>query len=110
MGVPWSCLPLGGSCMWAQDLGSSVHRVRGEWVSRGHASLGGPPYVGTGSQGSSVHRAGSSSARTVAAGAALAEHQTPTSTHPGLWAAQDSARHATLSWEHLFLRVVPRPD
>ena len=54
--------------------------------------------------------AGSSSARTVAAGAALAEHQAPTSTHPGLWAAQDSARHATLSWEHLFLRVVPRPD
>ena len=80
MGVPWSCLPLGGSCMWAQDLGSSVHR------------------------------AGSSSAHTVAAGAALAEHQAPTSTHPGLWAAQDSARHATLSWEHLFLRVVPRPD
>ncbi|XP_065779898.1 protein BUD31 homolog isoform X1 [Muntiacus reevesi] len=54
--------------------------------------------------------AGSLSARTAAAGAALAEHRARTSTHPGLRAAQDSARHTTLCWEQLFLRAVPRPD
>lgn len=63
-----------------------------------------------GLRGSSVPRAGSSSARTAAAGAALAERRARTSTHPGLWAAQDSARHVTLCWEQLFLRAVPRPD
>lgn len=72
--------------------------------------VGGFPRVGAGSQGSSVRRAGSSSARTAAAGAALAEHRAQTSIHPGLRAAQDSARHATLCWEQLFLRAVPRPN
>ena len=70
---------------------------------------GGAPVCGRRVQGSSVRRAGSSSARTVAAGAALAEHQARTSTHPGLWVAQDSTRHATLCWEQLFLRAVPGP-
>lgn len=70
---------------------------------------GGAPVCGRRVQGSSVLRAGSSSARTAAAGAALAEHRARTSTHPGLWVAQDSARHATLCWEQLFLRVVPGP-
>lgn len=139
-GCPVATPPSRGSCMWVQGLGSSVCRVRGEWVSvapltlgghpcvgagpqgasvcRVHGEwvsvaplpLGGRPRVGAGPQGFSVCRAGSLSAHTVAAGAAPAEHRAPTSTHPRLWAAQDSARHTTLSWEQLFLRAVPRPD
>lgn len=109
-GCPVATPPSRGSCMWVQGLGSSVCRVRGEWVSVAPLPLGGRPRVGAGPQGFSVCRAGSLSAHTVAAGAAPAEHRAPTSTHPRLWAAQDSARHTTLSWEQLFLRAVPRPD
>lgn len=32
----------------------------------------------------------------------------PTPLRPGLWTAQVSACHATLSWEQLFLRAVPQ--
>eukprot|EP00069_Balaena_mysticetus_P022244 bmy_13995T0 len=92
-----------------------VPKSKLEVMSRGHPSRRRSPACGrvtrgrgAGSQLSSVCRAGSSSARTAAAGAALAEAVGPTPLRPGLWTARVSACHATLSWEQLLLRAVPQ--